>query len=92
MPNQRCAIAVNSSDRHKNWKQWTVGRRRRPRFHNLLTVITGYSDLMLHRLAKDDANRSKVEEIRRAANRASSLTRQLLAFSRKQVLQPKVFD
>ena len=61
-------------------------------FNNLLTVITGYSDLMLHRLTKDDVNRSKVEEIRRAANRASSLTRQLLAFSRKQVLQPKVFD
>jgi two-component system cell cycle sensor histidine kinase/response regulator CckA len=61
-------------------------------FNNLLTVITGYSDLLLNRIAEGDSNHSRVEEIKRAAERASSLTRQLLAFSRKQVLQPKLFD
>jgi len=61
-------------------------------FNNLLTVITGYSDLVLARLNESDDNRTKIEEIKRAALRASSLTRQLLAFSRKQVLQPKLFN
>ncbi len=61
-------------------------------FNNLLTVITGYSDLVLARLDESDSNRTKIEEIKRAALRASSLTRQLLAFSRKQVLQPKLFN
>src|SRR6266404_538908 len=61
-------------------------------FNNLLTVITGYSDLLLRRIGEADPNRSRVEEIKHAADRASSLTRQLLAFSRKQVLQPKLFD
>lgn len=61
-------------------------------FNNLLTVITGYSDLVLARLNETDDNRPKIEEIKRAALRASSLTRQLLAFSRKQVLQPKLFN
>jgi two-component system cell cycle sensor histidine kinase/response regulator CckA len=61
-------------------------------FNNLLTVITGYSDLVLARLDESDDNRPKIEEIKRAALRASSLTRQLLAFSRKQVLQPKLFN
>ncbi|HXQ34803.1 MAG TPA: PAS domain S-box protein, partial [Anaerolineales bacterium] len=61
-------------------------------FNNLLTVITGYSDLVLARLNESDDNRPKIEEIKRAALRASSLTRQLLAFSRKQVLQPKLFN
>lgn len=61
-------------------------------FNNLLTVITGYSDLVLARLDESDDNRTKIEEVKRAALRASSLTRQLLAFSRKQVLQPKLFN
>jgi len=61
-------------------------------FNNLLTVITGYSDLILVQLAESDSNRPKIEEIKRAALRATSLTRQLLAFSRKQVLQPKLFN
>lgn len=61
-------------------------------FNNLLTVISGYSELVLNRLSESDDNRPKVQEIKRAAERASSLTRQLLAFSRKQVLQPKLFD
>ncbi|HKY26439.1 MAG TPA: ATP-binding protein, partial [Pyrinomonadaceae bacterium] len=61
-------------------------------FNNLLTVIRGYSELVLNRLNDDDDNRPKIEEIKRAADRASTLTHQLLAFSRKQVLQPKLFD
>jgi len=61
-------------------------------FNNLLTVINGYSDLTLQRLPTEDALTRNLEEIRRAGNRAASLTRQLLAFSRKQVLQPKVLD
>ncbi|MDT5157449.1 MAG: two-component system, cell cycle sensor histidine kinase and response regulator CckA [Acidobacteriota bacterium] len=58
-------------------------------FNNLLTVITGYSDLSLRRLDKDNPIRPNLEEIKKAGERAASLTRQLLAFSRKQVLQPK---
>jgi PAS domain S-box-containing protein len=61
-------------------------------FNNLLTVITGYSELTLRRLDKTDPLARNVEEIKEAAERATSLTRQLLAFSRKQVLQPKVLD
>jgi len=61
-------------------------------FNNLLTVIGGYCDMMLEALDPVDANRQKVEEIQKAASRASSLTRQLLAFSRKQVLQPVVLN
>ena len=61
-------------------------------FNNLLTVISGYSDLVLNDLNPSDKNRSKIEEVKRAAQRAASLTRQLLAFSRKQVLQPTYFN
>jgi signal transduction histidine kinase/ActR/RegA family two-component response regulator len=59
-------------------------------FNNLLTVISGYSDLTLMRLDKEEPIRSNIEEIKKAGDRAASLTRQLLAFSRKQVLQPKL--
>ena len=61
-------------------------------FNNLLTAISGYSDLILRRLTTDNPLRREVEEVMKAAERASSLTRQLLAFSRKQVLQPRVLD
>ena len=61
-------------------------------FNNLLTVITGYSDLMLRRLDNKSPIRSSLEEIKKAGERAASLTRQLLAFSRKQVLQPKMLQ
>jgi PAS domain S-box-containing protein len=59
-------------------------------FNNLLTAINGYSDLALRRLQLEDPLRKSVEEIRKAGERAAALTRQLLAFSRKQVLQPRV--
>jgi len=61
-------------------------------FNNLLTAILGMSDLLLGDLPQGDPHRSDVEEIKRAASRAASLTRQLLAFSRRQVLQPKILD
>jgi PAS domain S-box-containing protein len=61
-------------------------------FNNLLTVIKGYSELMLEELDCADPLRTEVDEIKKAADRAASLTRQLLAFSRQQVLAPKVLD
>jgi two-component system, cell cycle sensor histidine kinase and response regulator CckA len=61
-------------------------------FNNLLTVITGHADLMLERLAPDAPLRENVKHIIAATKRASDLTRQLLAFSRRQVLQPRVID
>jgi two-component system cell cycle sensor histidine kinase/response regulator CckA len=61
-------------------------------FNNLLTVITGYSEIVLESLPPNDPLCEMVEEIQKAAHRSSSLTRQLLAFSRKQVLAPKVLD
>jgi signal transduction histidine kinase len=61
-------------------------------FNNLLTVIVSYSDLLLESLPAGMPERTHAEQIRRASQRASSLTHQLLAFSRKQVLQPRVVD
>jgi PAS domain S-box-containing protein len=62
-------------------------------FNNLLTAIRGYSEFALSRLGHgDEGLRKDIEEISRSADRATSLTRQLLAFSRKQILQPKVLD
>ncbi len=61
-------------------------------FNNVLTAITGYTDLLLEDLGPEDPKRPDVEEIKAAALRAAALTRQLLAFSRKQVLQTRVLD
>jgi signal transduction histidine kinase len=61
-------------------------------FNNLLTVIGGRSSLLLQKLGPDDPGRKHVELIERTSQRAAGLTRQLLAFSRKQVLQPKTID
>jgi two-component system, cell cycle sensor histidine kinase and response regulator CckA len=61
-------------------------------FNNLLCVILGYCELLEERLAPDDSKRRMVEQIHNAATRASALTRQLLAFSRLQVLRPLVLD
>ena len=59
-------------------------------FNNLLTVITGYSELLLQQIGKESPMHREVEEIKRAAERAAALTQQLLAFSRKQIIDPKV--
>ena len=61
-------------------------------FNNLLMVISGYSEFLLERIGPDPALRGPAQEISNAAGRATSLTRQLLAFSRKQMLAPKVVD
>ncbi|HYU42690.1 MAG TPA: response regulator [Vicinamibacteria bacterium] len=61
-------------------------------FNNLLGVIDGYASLLAKDLAGNEKAQRRVEEIRKAAERAAGLTRQLLAFSRKQVLQPEVLD
>jgi PAS domain S-box-containing protein len=61
-------------------------------FNNLLTAIIGNTELLLRTIDLEDRRRLDVLEINRAAHRAATLTRQLLAFSRKQVLQPRIVD
>ena len=61
-------------------------------FNNLLTIIGGYSQMLLDGLRGKDPARRDLEAVVEAANRASALTRQLLAFSRRQIVQPKVLD
>ncbi len=61
-------------------------------FNNLLTAIIGYAELVQHRVTGDPIVRQHAGSIRKAGEQAASLTRQLLAFSRKQLLQPKVID
>jgi PAS domain S-box-containing protein len=61
-------------------------------FNNLLTAISGHSDMCLRRLTPEDPIFRRIEQIKKAGDRAAGLTRQLLAFSRKQILQPKVLQ
>jgi two-component system cell cycle sensor histidine kinase/response regulator CckA len=61
-------------------------------FNNLLTVISGYNELVLQSLGERDPHSMELQEIKKATERAASLTRQLLAFSRQQVLAPKIID
>ena len=61
-------------------------------FNNLMTVVNGFAGILLGNLPPDDSQRVMVQEIKRAGERAASLTQQLLAFSRKQILQLKVLD
>ena len=61
-------------------------------FNNLLTAISGYAEFLLVRLDEGDPRREDAVEIQRAADRATALTRQLLAFSRRQVLTPRALD
>jgi two-component system cell cycle sensor histidine kinase/response regulator CckA len=61
-------------------------------FNNLLTVISGYSQILLEQHSQDAQSSRSIEQIFRAAERATSLTRQLLAFSRRQMLQPRVVN
>ncbi|MBS3905981.1 MAG: response regulator [Syntrophaceae bacterium] len=61
-------------------------------FNNLLTIIKGNNQLSLMEIKKDDPLRENIEQVEKAADRAAALTRQLLAFSRRQVLEVKVLD
>ena len=61
-------------------------------FNNLLTAILGYAELLLGRRDLDSTSRGNVESIQKAGRQAAAVTHQLLAFSRKQVLQPRVID
>jgi len=61
-------------------------------FNNLLTIIVGYSQMLLDTVSAGDTKRDKLEQILNAANRAAILTKQLLAFSRRQVLQPRLVN
>jgi PAS domain S-box-containing protein len=61
-------------------------------FNNLMTAVIGQSELVLRRMSPDDPLRSRIDEIKSAGDRAAALTRQLLAFSRKQILKPIVLD
>jgi len=61
-------------------------------FNNILTVISGYSEMLLSGMKAEDLAYRKVDIIRKAAEQAATLTHQLLAFSRRQVLQPRVLD
>ena len=61
-------------------------------FNNILTAVLGYADLLLGRMSKTDPSRPAVEEIRKGGERAASLTRQLLAFSRRAATQPRIVD
>ena len=61
-------------------------------FNNLLMVISGYAEVLLEQMDSEDARQGKVQAIQQAADRATTLTRQLLAFSRKQFLELKVVD
>ncbi len=61
-------------------------------FNNLLTTITGFAELAMAQLPTDSPARADLQEIRRAVDRAAELVRQLLAFSRQQVLRPEVLE
>ncbi|RJP20898.1 MAG: response regulator [Deltaproteobacteria bacterium] len=60
--------------------------------NNMMTVVTGYSDLLLSRVENGDPRRGDIEKIRDAGERAAGLTRELLAFGRRQVLRPRILD
>src|SRR5271157_2005200 len=61
-------------------------------FNNMLMVIKGHTELLLNVLSPTDSISRKIQQIDRSADRAASLTRQLLAFSRMQVLQPQIIN
>ena len=98
----RVAMIVDLSDRrqleaqlHESQKLEAIGRLAggiAHDFNNLLTAINGYSQLMLASLAMGDPRREDAEQIHLAGKRAAALTGQLLAFSRRQLLQPEVID
>ena len=61
-------------------------------FNNLMNVVIGYSEMLLHKSSSDNPGRQALESILDAGERAATLTRQLLAFSRKQIIEPRILD
>ncbi|GBE00018.1 blue-light-activated protein [bacterium BMS3Abin07] len=61
-------------------------------FNNILCAIIGYSELAMRKMAKDNPLRKNIETIHKSANRAATLTQQLLAFSRKQIIKPEILN
>ena len=61
-------------------------------FNNLLTIINGYTDLLIQELPVDNSVREMIAQVQKAGERAGSLTKQLLVFSRQSVLEPKVLN
>ncbi len=101
-PQYVMAMSIDISERKRLEEQLRVAQRMEAigtlsggiahDFNNMLTVIKGYTGMVLERKGLEEELRSQVQQIDGAAEQAASLTRQLLAFSRRQVLQPKVFD
>lgn len=89
------ALAKSEEELRQTQKMEAIGRLAggvAHDFNNLLTAILGYSDMALDTLDVSGSAYADVEEIKKAGQRASSLTQQLLAFSRKQILQPQVLN
>jgi len=61
-------------------------------FNNILAVILGYAEIVQRRWTTTGAQHARIDQIHKAAERGASLTRQLLAFSRKQILEPRVLE
>src|SRR5450432_1656973 len=61
-------------------------------FNNILTAITCHSEMLLRQLNTGDPNRKNAEQIEKCAQMAATLTKQLLTYSRKQVIEPRVFE
>jgi PAS domain S-box-containing protein len=101
-PGRLSAVVINLTDRKHLEEQFQQAQKMEAvgqlaggvahDFNNLLTIISGYSEMLLDAAASDGPERSLLEEIREAGERAAGLTRQLLAFSRKGVLEPRVVD
>ncbi len=83
----------SNSYRPRSWSRWAASPAGVAHdFNNLLNVIQGYAELMLRAESEDPKVQERVEQILKASRRAADLTRQLLAFSRRQILEPRVVD
>jgi nitrogen-specific signal transduction histidine kinase len=101
-PARAVGITIDNTDRHvleeqyqQSQKMEAVGRLAAGvahDFNNCLTVILGYSEYLLSELRQDDPHRSDIAEIQRAGSSAARVTQQLLAFSRKQIVEPTLLD